>query len=95
MFSILEYSLMVFSILALNIPPLPNETELFSVAFPSLLFFVVRVINELNFCRQLPKVLSKMYMLIVYNPVTFNYWDDNNALIKCTRNSALLSNAKY
>lgn len=30
-----------------------------------------------------------MYMQIVYNPVPFNYSDDNNAFINCMQNVSL------
>ena len=35
------------------------------------------------------ELLSKIYTLIVYNPVPFNYSDDNIAFIMCIWNASL------
>lgn len=44
---------------------------------------------SLIFARNWQELLSKMYMLIVYNPVPFNYSDDNNAFINCMQNASV------
>lgn len=43
---------------------------------------------SLIFASNWQELLSKMYTLIVYNPVPFNYSDDNNAFINHMRNAS-------
>lgn len=44
---------------------------------------------SLIFASNWQELLSKMFTPMVYNPVPFNYCDDNRALTKCVRTASL------